>query len=84
MSPADAFGSPILTSEWNASTDLLRKLPKQSAEPLAAPKILKLATRHLACQPTSNLFLPGFHASSPRGSSENKPLFSPNAKRSNS
>jgi hypothetical protein len=43
MSPADAFGSPILTSEWNAFTDLLRKLPKQSAEPLAVLKILKLA-----------------------------------------
>jgi hypothetical protein len=40
--------SPVLASEWDASTDLLGKLTKQSAEPLAVSKILKLATRHLA------------------------------------
>jgi len=40
--------SPVLTGKRNASTDLLGKLPEQSAEPLAVPKILKLAARHLA------------------------------------
>jgi hypothetical protein len=39
---------PVLTGKRNASTDLLGKLPEQSAESLAVPKILKLAARNLA------------------------------------
>jgi hypothetical protein len=39
--------SPILASKRNTATDLLGKLPEQSAKSLAVPKILKLAARHL-------------------------------------
>jgi len=48
-----------------STSDLLGKLPKQSAEPLAVPNILKLAASHLAFQPTPNLFILRLHASSP-------------------
>jgi hypothetical protein len=63
--------SPVLTSERDASTDLLGKLPQQGAEPLSMPEILKLAARHLAFQPTPDLLISRLHARSPSDSHRN-------------
>jgi hypothetical protein len=67
---------PVLAGKGYAATNLIRELSQQSAEPLPVPRVVELAARNFALQPTANLFIrkvrPSLH---PRSSTSLHPAY---------